>query len=106
MPTYEAAERIALSSGIIEKGAVFASDAVPGAQWIPKDKDAKEAVRQRDLNREAQAAKDAKPSKGDPRVPHLERQIAALEAENADLKAQIDDLTAPPKGDDEKKSDG
>lgn len=102
MATYKARERVALSSGIIEKGQVFASDAVPGNFWEPVDKDAKDAVKQRDLEREAQAAKDAKPSRGDPRVHQFQARIVELEAENADLRSQIDDLTAPPKGDEAK----
>lgn len=45
---YIALERIALSTGLVEKGEKFGSDAVPGKFWKPIDKEAKAAVKARD----------------------------------------------------------
>lgn len=84
MAQYIALERLALNSGIVEKGQKFASDDVPGRQWRPIDKDAKAAVKARDAAAKA-AAESAEAE--DPRV-------AELEAANADLQAEVDRLTA------------
>lgn len=87
---YIATARIALPTGIVEKGEKFGSDAVPGRAWKPLDKEAKAAIRARD---EAEKA-DAAPS-NDPRVGELEARVAELEAENAKQAAEIEALTAP-----------
>lgn len=91
MAKYIALNRIVLPGGIVEPGVQFDSDLVPGSQWKPIDKDAKAAVKARD-----EAVRAESVVKADPRVAELEALNEALEAEVADLKAQIETLTAPP----------
>lgn len=92
---YIALERIALPTGLVEKGEKFGSDLVPGRAWKPIDKEAKAAVKARDEARKAEAAPSS-----DPRVAELEAKVAGLEAENAGQAEQIEALTAPPPADD------
>lgn len=90
MAQYIALERVALTSGLVEKGAKFDSDAVPGRVWKPICKDAKAAVKARD-----EAAKASAVPSADPRVAELER-IAAEQAQVInDLQAEVEALTAP-----------
>jgi hypothetical protein len=88
---YIALERIALSTGLVEKGEKFASDAVPGKFWKPIDKEAKAAVKARD-----DAAKAGAVVSADPRVAELERVAAEQAQVIADLQAEVEALTAPP----------
>lgn len=93
MADYIALERVALSTGLVEKNTKFSSDAVPGRQWKPVCKDARAAVKARDA-----AVREApSPAAGpDPRVAELEaalaeaEQLAAMRDEEIEgLKAQI-----------------
>lgn len=91
VPGYLALERIALTTGIVEKGEKFGSNDVPGRAWKPLDAAAKAAVRARD-----EAAKAARqPASPDPRIAELEAKVAELEGDNAALSAQVEELTKP-----------
>ncbi|MFC5373971.1 hypothetical protein ACFPIF_15515 [Brevundimonas faecalis] len=98
MAEYLALDRVALTGGVIEPGAKFISDAVPGRHWKPIDKEAKAAVKARDDARKAAEAEDGVLFVGsggpDPRIAELE---AALKdaAELAELRdAEIEELKA------------
>lgn len=92
MAQYVALERIALTSGLVEKNAKFDSDGVPGRMWKPVCKDARAAVKARD---EAAKAAASAPS-ADPRVAELERIVAEQAQVINDLQAEVEALTAPP----------
>lgn len=93
MAEYLALDRVALSGGVVEAGAKFSSDEVPGRFWKPIDKDAKAAVKARDEARKATAeplalvADDGDP---DPRIAELEAKLA----EAAELAAMRDEEIA------------
>lgn len=90
MAQYVALERIALTSGLVEKNAKFDSDGVPGRMWKPVCKDAKAAVKARD-----EAAKAAAVPSADPRVATLEAALAEACEEINRLQAEVEALTAP-----------
>lgn len=91
MGRYMALERVALSTGLVEKGAQFESDAVPGRAWKPIDKDAKAAVKARDA-----AAREVAAPSVDPRVAELEAALAEACGEINRLQSEVEALTAPP----------
>lgn len=90
MAQYVALERIALTSGLVEKNAKFDSDGVPGRMWKPVCKDAKAAVKARD-----EAVRAAAIPSADPRVAELERVVAEQAQVINDLQAEVEALTAP-----------
>lgn len=108
MARYVAASPIALPSGIVAEGVEFESDEVPGMAWTPLDKEAEKAVAKANSDRiERKAAKavvkgekaDEKPTRRDPMVFQLRKEVDTLNAEVAELKAMLEELTAPPRAD-------
>ena len=101
MGRYVATAPVALASGIVPEGGEFSSDAVPGLAWAPLDKDAEKAVAKANADRaERKAAKAApkgedRPSRRDPMVFQLRKEVDALNAEVAALKDMLEALTAP-----------
>lgn len=86
---YMALERIALPTGLVEKGEKFGSDLVPGRAWKPIDKEAKDAVKARD-----EAAKEAAavPAEANPLAAVVEAlEMECLEKDEviAALQAQV-----------------
>ena len=101
MGRYVATAPVALATGIVPEGGEFSSEDVPGLAWSPLDKDAEKAVAKANADRaERKAAKagpkgEDKPSRRDPMVFQLRKEVDALNAEVADLKALLEALTAP-----------
>lgn len=104
MGRYVATAPVALATGIVPEGGEFLSEEVPGLAWSPLDKDAEKAVAKANADRaERKAAKagpkadkgEDKPSRRDPMVFQLRKEVDALNAEVADLKALLEGLTAP-----------
>ncbi len=101
MGRYVATAPVALATGIVPEGGEFSSDAVPGLAWEPLDKDAEKAVAKANADRaERKAAKagpkgEDKPSRRDPMVFQLRKEVDTLNAEVAALKDMLEALTAP-----------
>lgn len=111
MPRYKALARLAFRTGIVEPDTEFESDLVPGDFWKPLDKEAKAAVKARDVA----AQTEAEPfvhipgsDEPDPRIADLEAklveaddlaklrddEISELTSERDALASEVDDLKA------------
>ncbi|WP_374387078.1 hypothetical protein [Brevundimonas sp.] len=84
-----------MNGAVIGAGCEFESDAVPGRAWLPRDKDAKAAIRARE--EAARAKLEPAPVEADPRVAELEAKLAEADElaklrddENAALKARAE----------------
>lgn len=98
---YQALERIALPTGIVEAGAKFGSDAVPGRAWLPLDDEARAAVKARD-----EAVKVEPAPKGeDPRIAELQAKLADAETQIAALTSRLADAEKAPPPVDQAKRD-
>lgn len=102
MAEYIAEKRLALTGGIVEEGSAFKSDAVPGQHWIPQDKEAKAAVKDRDAAKsDAPVVLKAGSGEPDPRIAELETalkeagELAELrDAENDQLRTDLAEARA------------
>jgi hypothetical protein len=92
MARYKALAKIPLPSGMVEVDEEFTSDLVPGTNWKPLDKEARDAVKARAF---VKAPGSSAPQPDLATKAELDATKAAL----AEALAQVEALTAPPVND-------